>query len=91
MSERKEAKQAVEAQAEQVKQQEAARNAYATLMPLALPAPPPMTTGQQPDMSGANGYGGMPQPGYGGPTGGQAYGGYTGAGYAGSGYTGASY
>lgn len=39
VSERKESQQAQEAQQKAVQEQEAARNAYATLMPLALPAP----------------------------------------------------
>ncbi|GAX80055.1 hypothetical protein CEUSTIGMA_g7494.t1 [Chlamydomonas eustigma] len=59
--EKKETQQAQEAAAKDVQQQEATRNAYATLMPLALPAPP--MPGQDGVMGG---YGGMP-PGYGQP------------------------
>ncbi|KAI8476142.1 MAG: vesicle coat protein clathrin, heavy chain [Monoraphidium minutum] len=60
MGERKEAKEAEKGNAEAFKQQQAAANSYAMLMPLALPAPggPP-----QPPMPDA-GYG-APPPGYG--------------------------
>ncbi len=54
MSERKDAKEAVEAQHEALKQQQAHVNSYATLMPLALPAPP--MPGQQTG-GGYDGYG----------------------------------
>ena len=40
LSEKKESLKAKEAAAKDVAHQEASRNAYATLMPLALPAPP---------------------------------------------------
>jgi clathrin heavy chain len=79
MSERKEAKEVIDAQVDAIKQQEAARNSYQMLMPLALPAPG--IPGGQP------GFGGMPDPSQqfgGAPPG--AYGaaaGYTGAGYGG--------
>lgn len=69
MSERKEAKEAVEAQVNHLQQQEAQRNAYATLMPLALPAPPPMP-GQPPMGGGYDMGGGYAQGPYGGYTGG---------------------
>jgi len=80
MSERKEAREVIESQVDAIKQQEAARNSYQMLMPLALPAP--AMPGGQP------GYGGMPDPsqfggappaGYGaaaGFTGQPGYGGY---------------
>ena len=80
MSERKEAREVIESQVDAIKQQEAARNSYQMLMPLALPAP--AIPGGQP------GYGGMPDPsqfgggppaGYGaaaGFTGQPGYGGY---------------
>lgn len=70
MSERKEAKEAVEAHHEAVKQQQASINAYATLMPLALPAPG--QPGVDPNAGG----------GFGGP----AAGTFTGGGYGGAGY-----
>lgn len=70
MSERKEAKEAVEAAQDHMKQHQAQVNAYATLMPLALPAP--VMPGSQPTGYGDMG-GGFAQPGYG-----QAAAGYTG-------------
>lgn len=69
MSERKEAQQTVEAQAAAAREHEATRNAYATLMPLALPAPPMPGQGGFQDAYGAQpGYGGgyPPAGGYGG-------------------------
>lgn len=71
MGERKEAKEAVQAQADTLKQAQAQANSFQMLMPLALPAP------QQPGMMPSDaGFGGMPAPGmYG------AAAGYTGQGY----------
>lgn len=74
MSERKDAKEASEATQAKEREQEAARNAYATLMPLALPAPPVMNqpTGYDAYGNGGMGYGAAPaypggMPGYGAP------------------------
>eukprot|EP00775_Hariotina_reticulata_P002627 gene2627-2928_t len=71
MGERKEAKEAVQAQADTLKQAQAQANSFQMLMPLALPAP------QQPGMMPSDaGFGGMPAPSmYG------AAAGYTGQGY----------
>ena len=68
LSERKEHLQAKEAAVKEQQQQEAARNAYATLMPLALPAPPSHGGGgSMPDLGG---FQGAPAAGFGGPYGG---------------------
>jgi hypothetical protein len=70
MGERKEAKEAVQAQADTLKQAQAQANSFQMLMPLALPAP------QQPGMMPSDAGFGMPAPGmYG------AAAGYTGQGY----------
>jgi len=57
MSERKEAKESEKGVVEAMKQQQAAANSYAMLMPLALPAPGQGGM-QQPEMGG--GYGAPP-------------------------------
>jgi hypothetical protein len=64
MSERKEAKEAEKGAVEAIKQQQAAANSYAMLMPLALPAP---GQGGGPELGYAPhpGIGGVPPPGYG--------------------------
>ncbi len=67
--ERKDTHAAKEAAAKEQQQQEATRNAYATLLPLALPAPP-LHTGGAPGHDMGGGFGGQPGAGYGG------YGGY---------------
>ena len=72
LSEKKESVAAKEAAAKEAQHQEASRNAYATLMPLALPAPP--LPGQQQHHDG--GFGGAPH-GYGAPPP-QGYGGFQG-------------
>jgi hypothetical protein len=63
MSERKEAKEAEKGAVDAMKQQQAAANSYAMLMPLALPAPGQGGGGPPPD----GGFGGAPPPGYGAP------------------------
>ncbi len=74
VSERKEAQQAVDANQRAKLEQESQRNAYATLMPLALPAPMPGPGYGAADGYGAAGYGAPPPfgaaPGYGGYPGG---------------------
>lgn len=76
MSERKDAKEAEKGAAEAAKQQQAAANSYAMLMPLALPAPAAAGMQQPGDAYGApppGMMGGPPPPGYGGGFAGQPY------------------
>lgn len=61
MSERKEAKEAVQAQADTMKQAQAQANSFQMLMPLALPAP-----AADPAAAAAAGYGMHPAAGFGG-------------------------
>lgn len=74
MSERKEAKEAVQAQQDTMQKAQAQANSFQMLMPLALPAPQAV-----PGMSADGSFGGAPPAGYGpaaGFTGHAGYGGY---------------